>query len=577
MPDKTFTTEDTADVVKKLVESAKGTDFPSLAPLTSLLYWDGKPVSLQDHFQFQPIFGSNIPASMILMCGRQEGKSLQGALRTILLALTNPYLRQLVITPLRSQIERYSREDVETFIDSSPLRHEFVDKKCRMNIMERNFINNSAIVFSFAFLDAIRLRSISGIDMLHVDEVQNMNPDFIPIVQSTMQASLKLACTFYSGTPLSIDNQIELLWEQSSMGSWTIQCPSCRRENVANIKHDAIKMIGKKGPVCVECDHLLDTRKGYFLHENPEKLTKFPGYNIGQIVHPYHCEYPHKWALLLHYMETWDEPKFVNEIIGGSIDNAGDPLTKQQLVDCCDPEHPNEIQAAADLCRTAEFVLLSIDWSGNSVTGKSTTGINCIVKLPGDPRLRIVYMERRPPLQDHMDDANRIKQLSEFFEVDMVCHDYGGGGDVRETTMRQEGLRPGCKIIPIELVSARRKPVMYLPKQVTGPGRRSYMLDKARALDYMYALMRKGQIILPSWNTCKNLADDFLNNAVESHETPRSSPYIIYVPRRGKVNDIAMSALLGLFTGWWLQGSIPNLRGTLSDEEEDDMDSGLYN
>jgi hypothetical protein len=172
-----------------------------------------------------------------------------------------------------------------------------------------------------------------------------------------------------------------------------------------------------------------------------------------------------------------------------------------------------------------------------------------------------------------MADADRINQLCRLLEADHLAHDYGGGGDVRETTLVQAGVPDGCKLVPITLGSARKQPVMYYPPPTRRSGRRSYQLDKARGLDYMYALMRKGQVRLPRWADCQSLAMDFRNNALETHETPRGSPYILYQQRKGATNDVAMAALFGLFSGWFRMGAIPNLSGDLSDEEIEDMEN----
>jgi hypothetical protein len=60
-------------------------------------------------------------------------------------------------------------------------------------VLQRSFKNNSMMLFSFALLDSDRVRGVSA-DRVCIDEVQDMDPDHVPIIQETMSYSKWVPC-----------------------------------------------------------------------------------------------------------------------------------------------------------------------------------------------------------------------------------------------------------------------------------------------------------------------------------------------------------------------------------------------
>ena len=147
------------------------------------------------------------------------------------------------------------------------------------------------MLFSFAYLDAERTRGISA-DKNVIDEVQDMDITFLPIIHETLSASRDWGIIQYAGTPKTLDNTIERLWVDSSMAEWVIKCPhaGCGHWNIPSLEFDLIKMIGPvredisdtcPGVVCAMCQKPINPRPpaqggtGRWIHRYAEKRWTF--------------------------------------------------------------------------------------------------------------------------------------------------------------------------------------------------------------------------------------------------------------------------------------------------------------
>lgn len=170
--------------VQQLVEGFQEKPFPYLIPLFPLLRLKNEPYTLLDHFQFEPIFRLDLPRRVFLKCCRQVGKTLNIGGRTVLRSVAFPNYNTLVVCPRFEQVKRVSNLYVRPFIYDSPCKELFIGgdgDETEQSILQRRFLNGSTQFFSFAFLDAERIRSISCQEVW-IDEVQDLNMDFIPVI-----------------------------------------------------------------------------------------------------------------------------------------------------------------------------------------------------------------------------------------------------------------------------------------------------------------------------------------------------------------------------------------------------------
>jgi hypothetical protein len=219
--------------------------------------------------------------------------------------------------------------------------------KIANSVLQRNFANGSTMYFSFAFIDAERTRGIPA-DCVTYDEIQDLDADFMPIIQECMSAS-DYGMEMFFGTPKTMENTIEVMWEESSQGEWVIKCDACGHWNIPSQHHDLYKMIGKIGPSCARCTRLVNPREGHFRHAFPQNRWILEGHHVPQISMPMHYEDPkrpgekpteasEKWVQLLRKYEGKDgytQGKFANEVLGESCDHGSKLVSMTDLKKGC--------------------------------------------------------------------------------------------------------------------------------------------------------------------------------------------------------------------------------------------------
>ena len=244
--------------------------FPSLEPLLPLvLNLNGRPYTIKDHFAFSPLFRVLTPKNQVWCTGRQVSKSTSLAAHGVVFSNAVPFFKTLYITPRFEQIRRFSNNYVRPFVDLSPIKSQWSGTSTENSVLQRSFKNNSMMLFSFALLDADRVRGVSA-DRVCIDEVQDMDPDHIPIIQETMSYS-RWGTSYYTGTPKTLDNLIYGLYKRSSQAEWFIPCESCKHWNIPALEHDLDAMIGdynihisekQPGTVCAKCRKPVNPRHG---------------------------------------------------------------------------------------------------------------------------------------------------------------------------------------------------------------------------------------------------------------------------------------------------------------------------
>lgn len=190
---KDFQTAPTDDPIIQRLRAAQyvmhqsgNTTLKPILPL--LLSIRGKPYHLHDHFPFAPFFRTRMPRMTLLKTGRQVSKSTSLASQGVLFSNCIPYFSTLFITPLFEMIRRFSQNYVAPFIETSPVGKLFSGTSTINNVLQRSFKNRSQMIFSFAYLDAERTRGISA-DKNVIDEIQDMDITFLPIIHETISAS----------------------------------------------------------------------------------------------------------------------------------------------------------------------------------------------------------------------------------------------------------------------------------------------------------------------------------------------------------------------------------------------------
>lgn len=598
--------DDGADLTGRL-EKARGklagTKIENLTSIMPLLFnLNGKPYTLADYFPFEPFYNTRLCRNMVWKTGRQVSKSTNQASQGVLFSNTLPYFHTLFVTPQFELIRRFSGNYVAPFITESPVRGLFLDSSCANNVLQRSFRNKSIMYFSFALLDCDRIRGLSCAKVAY-DEVQDLDPAFIPIIREVMSAS-PFGISQYTGTPKTLDNTIESLWLDSSMAEWIIPCRACNHWNIPTLEHDLDDMLGpafvereisERMPavVCAKCSRPINPRDGSWQHAKPELRFEFSGYHVPQLLMPMHYADPDKWAVLQGKRMGFGRTPinvFYNEVCGESFDHGTKLLTVTDLKAAA-TLHENDYTTAIRIAQSGIYtqIVLGVDWGGGGVAEDSFTATAVVGMLPNG-KLEVIYGWRSLSPNEPIKEAIMVLNLLRDFNCSHLVHDFGGAGSLRETIIAQSGL-PENRIIPVAYQRVGVGPMMNWKRFNERTKKRSHhMLDKARSLQYTCELIKHKYIRFFKYDhkgpDNPGLLHDFLS-LVEDNVDNRHGNNIFTVIRNKKAgpDDFAHAVNMGacaLFHGrddWpdialetdlHIDPSVLNVLAPISDMDWDD-------
>jgi len=572
-------------IAQHIMNKSGNTTLKPLLPL--LLSIKGKPYHLHDHFPFAPFFRTRMPKMTLLKTGRQVSKSTSLASQGVLFSNCIPHFSTLYITPLFEMIRRFSQNYVAPFIETSPVGKLFSGQSTVNNVLQRTFKNRSQMIFSFAYLDAERTRGISA-DKNVIDEVQDLDITFLPIIHETISASQAWGLIQYAGTPKTMDNTIERLWIDSSMAEWMIQCPrgGCGHWNIPALEYDLLKMIGPvhdnisnkcPGIVCAKCQKPVNPRPPYqggtgrWVHRHQDRRWSFAGYHVPQIIMPMHYADQEKWQALIDKRDGRGNTPihvFYNEVCGESWDSGSKLVTVTDLRKAACLSWECRVDSARDHIDGYLHRFCAVDWGGGGVNkGKSDLALQsytsiAVCGLRPDGRVDVIYGFRSLHPHNHVREAKIIMGIMSTFRCSHLVHDYTGAGTVRETVIRQAGLNLN-NVLPVAYTgSAKGSLVSFKPATDDHP-RHHYTMDRNRALNYCCQFIKSGVLRFFQYDyrgsSDVGLMHDFLNLIEDKKESGggRDSYKILRDP--SGPDDFAQAVTMGTMMLFQIRGQWPDL------------------
>lgn len=541
----------------------------TLVPLLPvLLNLEGRPYTLSSHFPFEALFATWLPQSSVLKTGRQVSKSTSLASHGIILANSIEHFKTLYVTPLYEQIRRFSNNYVRPFIEQSPVKTLWLSTQTENSVLQRSFRNHSIMHFSYAFLDADRIRGIKS-DKCCYDEVQDLDRNHIPIINETMSYS-KYGIEQYTGTPKTRDNTLEGLWLRSSMAEWCVPCHNCKHLNIPRMGYDLEKMIGplhddisedNPAVICAKCRKGINPREGRWVHEKSHLRHAFVGYHVPQILMPLHYGNYDKWAKLLAKQSgasNTTPAMFYNEVLGESYDLATKLLNMTDLERaCCLHENKEEVALKVKLRYTHR--VMGVDWGGGGEDGVSFTTIAIAGLLPNG-QIHIIYGKRSLTPHDHLGEAQEVLRLFNKFGCELLAHDYTGAGNLRETFIVHAGMSRD-RSMPCQYVrTASRNILNFVPATVQHP-RDYYRIDKPRSLQLTCYAIKLGRVQLFKYDFVDNdnpgLCNDFLALIENKVETAQGGDMYTIIRNEQFTDDFAHAANLACCALWHMTGGWP--------------------
>ena len=550
----------------ELAERMK-TGLRNMADFTFMFAVDNAPMSMENFFMFEELFDVLPVAQFLAKTARQVAKTTSAGAADTLQRLTRPGSNSLTVTPLFSQAKRISSEIVGPMIGDSMFQDEILFSRGQQTILQRKITGGGTQHYSYALLDAMRIRSLNSIDHLWVDEVQHVRANVLPVIEQVQAGRPFTRWRWYTGTPLSMGNLIEMLWEKSSQGEQAIKCEHCSGNiihhgwNVGCTEQQLQQMIGPTGVICAYCGKPLDVFKQVFVPRYRDREEIFKGRHISQVLHPLHACIKSQWAILLKNRQDYNDAEFANEILGESYDSADRMIDLPTLREAC-VLGANTFQEALDRRDELEIRGMGIDWGGGGDThsytkivfgglrrGASTVDIHCMITLP----------QSLPP-QAQMAE---VLSLQSRYQPNILAHDYTAMGWVFE------GLGLHSKvdaevIWPFTYGFSPTRDVVYVSKATDG-SRSSLHLDHTRSLFALYTMIKGHRVRFPDFDSQQDkisglhCVSDFLAMFAERKPSAHAGD-ILYVKRDPGSSDDYVHATNFLATAcWYRAGSYPSV------------------
>jgi hypothetical protein len=565
---------DRLTLFRKLVEMGQVHTLEPLLPL--LLSLKGKPYTLTNHYPFAPMFRTRMPSQLVIISGRQVSKSTSLAANGVVVANAIPNFSTLYVTPLYEQVRRLSANYVRPFIEQSPVKSLWTGTSTENSVLQRSFKNLSRMYFSFALLDADRVRGLSC-DRVNYDEVQDMDPDHIPIIREVMSHS-EWEISWYTGTPKTEDNTLEGLWQRSSQAQWFCHCRACGHWNIPSKEFHVLEMIGplrddisEENPatVCAKCRKPINPRwpENHWVHRYPEKRWDFAGYHVPQIIMPVHYSKRKKWATLLGKQRgagNTTKAQFFNEVLGESFDEATKLVTVTDLKNAAALDwrnDPNDFSVPRTKINSYQYRCLAVDWGGGGADETSFTTL-ALLGWKGDGTIDCLWGTRLLTPHDHIGEAKECLRVFNAFNCHFLAHDYTGAGSLRETFINHAGI-PTNKLIPIAYVRTVKRDIMSIHAATRQHPRDYHVLDKARSLQLTCNCIKLKVLRFFKYDYVNadepGLLHDFLALIENKVETSQAGDLYTIIRNPMFKDDFAQAVNIGCCALWHATGSWPNL------------------
>jgi hypothetical protein len=483
--------------------------------LPQLFKVKGRPFSLEGREQFSVLFSHEMVRELIVMSGRQLGKSMSLSRSELFDAMCIPNLQRLYIAPLQEQARIYSDLYVSEAIKSSPLAQRLQqnsmygvlsDSKILKATGHQSFANGSGIMLTYAKSSADRVRGRFA-DCIDFDEVQDQSQDVVPIVQESLTAST-YGCSRYTGTAKVTENFIEAKWQKSSQCEWVMKCQHCGTWAIPNLDGKVLQMIQADGMHCLHCGGRLDVSVGQWVAAYPDRMKSFRGYHIPQVVCPFIVNNKNNWDKLLHKLMNGVLATFIQENLGISYSVGQRLITMQHLQRQCVLPSTKTLQEEVKRNPARyTYIVAGIDWGGAEL---SSFTVLTIIGIRPNGRIDVLWAERFRGF-DPDEQMTAIAKACTYYGVTAIGADVGMGLDKNIILTKRFGL-------PIVQIQYTRQHKLFGKNQSKGRTNTvpCWTIDKVMALDVLFLAIRNRRVFFPKEEAFK---DSFLQDILSPYES----------------------------------------------------------
>jgi hypothetical protein len=394
-------------------------------------------------------------------------------------------------------------------------------------VYSKELRNGSRIVLKSAYKNADRIRGISA-DYLCVDEVQHINPDFLPVMEECISHS-PFKGRLYAGTPDVAQDALDQVWKFSDQTEFIFKC---KNGHWVRQDHDIVNFVEVDGIHCKTCGVILDRSQGEWVtaHEG----GKYKGYRTSQLMVP--------WLTtedILDKQERYAPKRFLNEVIALPYESMGAPVTEKHIRKCCDDKFqmlkggviPQGVQAP---------IYAGIDWG----TGlKSYTVLTFVAHIGG--KWTMLRSKRFSGVEA---DANRqmeliLEELHRFRPKAVSCD--WGFGHLQNAQIKLKYTHGEVRTVFSSVGAA--------PIILDATGR--YVINRSNMMSRVFNMILEERIRFPRFEDFGTFAKDILSiKAEDPDEAGVQKTQLKYV--HVAPDDFFHSLMYGLIAGEIATGNL---------------------
>ena len=494
--------------------------------VTTLLYLDGEQFSLE-HFPFYRQVYDQIYPALLLKTARQVAKSTTLSNFLIMEACSTPHMKSLFVAPSQEQTTKFSQTRVGKTIFYSPdIRARWVSKDLSSRVYQKMFTNGSELAFSYACDDPDRVRGVSA-DRVAYDEVQDILYDeVIPVINECMANSDK-AYETYCGTPKSMENTIEQLWQWSTQTEWVMKCTGC---NTYQFYVDE-RCMGINGPICLKCGKYVNVRHGEWIDMNIYPAghdgKRIKGFHVPQVILPKNVPAAmptdlknqtlaeERWGRIRQKLSTYPPAKFRNEVMGVSDAIGTRLISKEELEALCEDYTFGEQPAQTMLTSGIKHIVAGVDWSGGGMNATSRTvfWVWGILGSNGQHafRLKTLYFRVYPdtnPISGGVID--HICEVANAYGVQLIMGDAGEGALANANLRERLGSHRAIQVQYRGTANANSSSRPFYWNKVD-----RFMAERTTMVDHYMMFLKRQGVIFPALRIMTMPIRDILNEYEE--------------------------------------------------------------
>jgi hypothetical protein len=487
--------------------------------------YDIEPFSFKGREHFRKVYDTP-DKDVLVLASRQSEKSTFLGNKILALSAIIPGFQTLYVSSSATQSKVFSEDRIREPILNSPRLQQSVDPRAQ-SVFSKRFRNSSMIRLRYAYLTADRARGVKS-DGIFIDEIQHILPSNIPIIEQCAFHSIHKYRT-YSGTPLTLDNTIAVLWDShSTQNEWIVPCRACGQEK----KRDTWWWnvlgpgnIGKEGLVCEHCHRPINVRDPDAQWASMQPVNadnalrvNFRGFRITQFMVP-----SLNWRKdILEKREEYSTAQFNNEVCGLSYDSGSRPISKQQLIRASRADvDMSEIEKNVARCTGGVFA--GVDW------GQDTENSFTVLTLGGYMTHGFqIFFAHRFVGADCDPDVQREKVAKLLGAVHFrVCGaDYGGGFGRNDWLMRKFGMK---KFVRFQYAPNPVRKIVWNPKLLR------FVLHRSEVMGDFFSALKEHRISLPNWKQFSEPHGRDIRNIFTEFNTQRL--LMQYKHTHGKTDD----------------------------------------